>query len=195
MHSENSHGSDCNLLICFIVWKLRHGYGRWQAIIDDKDLKIQDVICKELNLSVITLPVPGVPQGQAPQISAPELNQAHSLEPGVSQTQTAPNISNTDMAVNTANGNDNGAGTVPGTSDSASHPQYDSGILYHFREMQRKQVEFVKKRVLLLEKGLNAEYQKEYFVSFWPTIVHSSYYFLSLNMAPWKFQGKKIQIL
>ncbi|MED6158959.1 hypothetical protein PIB30_037850 [Stylosanthes scabra] len=29
--------------------------------------------------------------------------------------------------------------------------------------MQRRQVEFIKKRVLLLEKGLNAEYQKEYF--------------------------------
>lgn len=31
--------------------------------------------------------------------------------------------------------------------------------------MQRRVVEFVKKRVILLEKGLNAEYQKEYFVS------------------------------
>ncbi|KAG4112846.1 hypothetical protein ERO13_D13G187950v2 [Gossypium hirsutum] len=29
--------------------------------------------------------------------------------------------------------------------------------------MQRRQVEYVKKRVLLLEKGLNAEYQKEFY--------------------------------
>ncbi|KAI3740301.1 hypothetical protein L2E82_30729 [Cichorium intybus] len=29
---------------------LKHGYGRWQAIVDDKDLRVQEVICQELNL-------------------------------------------------------------------------------------------------------------------------------------------------
>ena len=50
-------------------------------------------------------------------------------------------------------------------SDSASTGADAATLLYQFRETQRRQVEFIKKRVLLLEKGLNAEYQKEYFVS------------------------------
>ncbi|THF95586.1 hypothetical protein TEA_023533 [Camellia sinensis var. sinensis] len=44
--------------------ELLHGYGRWQAIVDDKDLKVQEVICQELNLPVVTLPVPGASQSQ-----------------------------------------------------------------------------------------------------------------------------------
>lgn len=64
---------------------------------------------------------------------------------------------------------------TPATAVAATQPQAQAQVqdstaaannaLYHFREMQRRLVEFVKKRVLLLEKGLNAEYQKEYFVS------------------------------
>ncbi|KAI3498651.1 hypothetical protein L1887_34428 [Cichorium endivia] len=34
-------------LLCAV---LKHGYGRWQAIVDDKDLRVQEVICQELNL-------------------------------------------------------------------------------------------------------------------------------------------------
>ncbi|KAF5952546.1 hypothetical protein HYC85_010490 [Camellia sinensis] len=43
---------------------LTHVYGRWQAIVDDKHLKVQEVICQELNLPVVTLPVPGASQSQ-----------------------------------------------------------------------------------------------------------------------------------
>ncbi|KAI5647924.1 hypothetical protein M9H77_33929 [Catharanthus roseus] len=145
---------------------LKHGYGRWQAIVDDKELKVQEIICKELNLPVITLPVSGTAQGQTP-FSAPSVSQAQNLQPGVSQARTASNKSGGDTVAHQLSGagNDNGAGVAPGTSDSASHAQsyQESTILYHFREMQRKQVEFIKKRVLLLEKALTAEYQKEYF--------------------------------
>ncbi|KAJ9559392.1 hypothetical protein OSB04_014006 [Centaurea solstitialis] len=98
---------------------LKHGYGRWQAIVDDKDLRVQEVICQELNL-------PGA--SQAPFAAA---------GPGGLEAQAA-----TSQAQDSATANN---------------------ALYHFREMQRRLVEFVKKRVLLLEKGLNAEYQKEYF--------------------------------
>ncbi|KAI3737951.1 hypothetical protein L2E82_27969 [Cichorium intybus] len=115
---------------------LKHGYGRWQAIVDDKDLRVQEVICQELNLPG-TVPVPGASQ---PQLIPPA-----NLE-SQSQSQTP----------------------VPGGGGGASQPPQDTttaanNALYHFREMQRRLVEFVKKRVLLLEKGLNAEYQKEYF--------------------------------
>ncbi|KAK8465456.1 hypothetical protein PHAVU_009G088700 [Phaseolus vulgaris] len=126
---------------------LKHGYGRWQAIVDDKDLKIQEVICQELNLPFINLPVPG-------QVG--------------SQAQNGTNLTNAEVP--NSQSRENGGSDIPadgaqGSGDARNQAQLyqDSSILYHFRDMQRRQVEFIKKRVLLLEKGLNAEYQKEYF--------------------------------
>lgn len=129
----------------------RHGYGRWQAIVDDKELRIQDVICRELNLPIINLPV----AGQAGSQVQGGVNTANAEAMG-SQGQGSGTVS------------EGGADTAHGPTDAGnqSQPYPDSSILYHFRDMQRRQVEFVKKRVLLLEKGLNAEYQKEYFVSY-----------------------------
>ncbi|KAJ0794284.1 putative DNA helicase [Helianthus annuus] len=111
---------------------LKHGYGRWQAIVDDKDLRIQEVICQELNLPSASLGVPGASQ---PQFTAP------------------------------AGGSVDGQTAASGGQTQAQDITASNNALYHFREMQRRVVEFVKKRVILLEKGLNAEYQKEYFVS------------------------------
>lgn len=118
------------------------------------------MICREINLPV-TLPE------RAPQGQAPGVNQADTQDPGTSQAQTKPNVSNAEIIANAGNGNENGIGVASGTLNTASHPLIfqDSNIVYHFRERQRKQVEFIKKRVLLLERGLNAEYQKTYFVS------------------------------
>ncbi|KAJ8421600.1 hypothetical protein Cgig2_025729 [Carnegiea gigantea] len=116
---------------------LKHGYGRWQAILDDKDLQFQEVICQELNLPVINLA--GI-VGNHTQSGSPLAN----AEP----TGDPPKGSN----------GENGP-----ASDSASTAADAATLLYQFRETQRRQVEFIKKRVLLLEKGLNAEYQKEYF--------------------------------
>lgn len=132
-----------------ILFYIRHGYGRWQAIVDDKDLKIQELICQELNLPFINLPVPG-------QVG--------------SQVQNGTNLTNTEVPSNQSRengGTDVTADAAQGSGDARNPTQLyqDSSILYHFRDMQRRQVEFIKKRVLLLEKGLNAEYQKEYFVS------------------------------
>ncbi|CAI8599568.1 unnamed protein product [Vicia faba] len=126
---------------------LKHGYGRWQAIVDDKDLKIQEIICQELNLPVINLPGPG-------QVG--------------SHVQNGANLANAEIPSNESRengGSDIAADGAQGSSDARNQPQLyqDSSMIYHFRDMQRRQVEFVKKRVLLLEKGLNAEYQKEYF--------------------------------
>ena len=44
--------------------------------------------------------------------------------------------------------------------------------------MQRAQIEFIKKRLGLLEKGLIAECQKEYFVSALRSMVHNFYFLL-----------------
>ncbi|KAJ6354727.1 hypothetical protein OIU77_005351 [Salix suchowensis] len=122
-----------------------HGYGRWQAIVDDKDLRVQEIICKELNLPFISLPVLGQAASQA-------------------QNGFASNMDSTQTQAN-GTGNDVAADVAQGTTDVANQaPLYqDSSILFHFRDMQRRQVEFIKKRVLLLERGLYAEYQKEYF--------------------------------
>lgn len=67
----------------------------------------------------------------------------------------------------TGGGTDLAPDVTQGATDASNRAQLyqDSSVLYHFREMQRRQVEFIKKRVLLLEKALNTEYQKEYFVS------------------------------
>ena len=128
----------------------RHGYGRWQAIVDDKELRIQEVICQELNLPIINLPVPG-------QAAAQAQNGTNTANVEAPVTQLRENGGANDIATDVAQG----------TTDAANQARVyqDPSILFHFRDMQRRQVEFIKKRVLLLEKGLNAEYQKEYFVS------------------------------
>ncbi|KAL9226735.1 hypothetical protein vseg_002510 [Gypsophila vaccaria] len=116
---------------------LKHGYGRWQAILDDKELKIEEVICQELNLPMITL--------------ASLASNQHQVASTVAKAESAG-----DSQKGTASQNGPAADTVPVGPDTTN-------LLYQFREMQRRQVEFIKKRVLLLEKGITAEYQKEYY--------------------------------
>ncbi|CAL5332035.1 unnamed protein product [Camellia sinensis] len=125
---------------------LKHGYGRWQAIVDDKDLKVQEVICHELNLPVVTLPMPGASQSQ---------DGANVVSAETPMNETKATVVGNDLAVDAAN-------RAP---DAANRSQLfqDSSSLYHYREMQRKQVEFIKKKVLFREKLLNTEYQKEVF--------------------------------
>ncbi|XP_043696234.1 CHD3-type chromatin-remodeling factor PICKLE [Telopea speciosissima] len=127
---------------------LKHGYGRWQAIVDDRDLQFQEVICQEQSLPFINISATGGVQ----------MNEsAHIAQ---SDGTSAGNLSST------VGGSDSGSDAAQGSAETATRPQVyqdSSSIVYHFREMQRRQVEFIKKRVLLLEKALNAEYQKEYF--------------------------------
>lgn len=128
----------------------RHGYGRWQAIVDDKELKVQELICQELNLPYINLPVPG----QQASTSAQNGATVAGAETAGSQAQ--------------GNGNESAPEVTQGSTTDATYQTQtyqDSSILYHFRDMQRRQVEFIKKRVLLLEKGLNIEYQQLVYVS------------------------------
>ncbi|KAF4352937.1 hypothetical protein G4B88_001370 [Cannabis sativa] len=127
---------------------LKHGYGRWQAMVDDKDLRIQEIICQELNLPCINLAV---------------ANQAVSqVHDGTNVTTTvAPTNPPKEIHGETVVTTDVAKATVDAANQSQLYQ--DSTILNHYRDMQRRQVEFIKKRVILLEKGLNAEYQKEYF--------------------------------
>lgn len=113
-------------------------------------MKVQEVICNELNLPVINLPS----SGQA-----------------ISQAQTGSSLSNAETPDNqtreNGTGSDSAAG-LPRATEAAKQPQTfsdSSSVLYHYRDMQRRQVEFIKRRVLLLEKGLHAEEVNEYLVN------------------------------
>ncbi|XP_072989353.1 CHD3-type chromatin-remodeling factor PICKLE isoform X2 [Typha latifolia] len=100
---------------------LKHGYARWQSIIEDKDVGLADIVRQELNL------------------------------PSVNGTFTD--------GVQT----DEGAGSaysVNGTSEATKGNQLgpDYSTLYQFREVQRRIVEFIRKRYHLLEKAMDLEY-------------------------------------
>ncbi|GAA0152154.1 chromatin/chromatin-binding, or -regulatory protein [Lithospermum erythrorhizon] len=129
---------------------LKHGYGRWQAIVDDKDLKLQELICQELNLPVINFPVPGASASQVPTA-------------GITQAPGPSGVSQGHNHINPEGGTDVGSGVPQGTIDPTTRTQLfqDTNTLYHFKEMQRRQVEFIKKRVLLLQRALNMEYARE----------------------------------
>lgn len=89
-------------------------------MVDDKELGIQELICKELNL---------------PNISSSATEQADLPESSLNQT----------------------TGTVVNNNASADGGQRNP-------LMQKKVVEFVRKRVHLLEKALNYEYAEVYYV-------------------------------
>lgn len=124
-----------------------------------------------MNLPFIHLPVQG---GSQAQVAGAGGSQEQTSGTGGSHTQDAANIASTETTISNnmktaVGGNGLGADAAQGATDAINRPQLyqdSSSVLYHFREMQRRQVEFIKKRVLLLEKALNAEYQKEIFVSF-----------------------------
>ncbi|MCD7453114.1 hypothetical protein HAX54_019772 [Datura stramonium] len=102
-------------------------------------------------------PAPGASQ----ELPTSGVSEAQVSAPGVYQ---APNGVNTANAVNQVKAADETNHEVShGTSDPSNRTQLyqDSSLLYHFREMQRRQVEFIRKRVVLLENAINAEYQRE----------------------------------
>ena len=135
------------------------------------------MICQELNLPFINTPAPGATQVQnamgtsQAQASAAGVPPPQVSNPGISQSTNGVNSEHAEAPGNEAKGTTAGSEATPdiaqGATDTTSRSQLfqDQSMLYHFREMQRRQVEFIKKRVLLLEKGLNAELQRAYYVS------------------------------
>ncbi|VVB02467.1 unnamed protein product [Arabis nemorensis] len=114
----------------------RHVYGRWQAIVDDKELGIQELICKELNFPHISL-------SAAEQAGLQGQNGSGSSNPGAQNNQN------------------HGSGITGNNNAFADAGQVNS--MFYYRDMQRRLVQFVKKRVLLLEKALNYEYAEEFY--------------------------------
>ncbi|KAH7688333.1 DNA helicase protein [Dioscorea alata] len=102
---------------------LRHGFARWQAIVEDKELGLADVVRQELNLPVMNGSFSGGVQAND------SVNSEHTAN-GISED----------------------------TTKNQNYPDYSA--VYQFREVQRRMVEFIRKRYLLLEKVLNAECHK-----------------------------------
>lgn len=94
---------------------------------------------RELNLPLIRVSVGGVESQDNTNLSSAE---AHG---------------NTSRKIDVSNGINDAARQVQLFPDASSS--------YNDKEIQRRYVEFVKKRVLLLEKAFNVEVSKEYYVS------------------------------
>ncbi|CAM6088601.1 unnamed protein product [Calypogeia fissa] len=127
------------------VWKEEHdrkllqailklGYGRWQAIVDEPELGLQSVIRNEILLR---------------ENSGDGRTADGELATGSTATNTENNL--------------DGGSDEKGSDDDAPGDGLGPGGNKENSEayMQKKMVDFVKRRVLVLEKVLNAEYLKE----------------------------------
>ncbi|KAL2624235.1 hypothetical protein R1flu_008480 [Riccia fluitans] len=113
---------------------LRLGYGRWQAIVDHPDLGLQPVIRNEILLRENV--------GEGRPVDG-ESGMGSLTQHAESQLEGALEDKGTDDEMPLD-------GLLPGMNKETSE-------VY----MQKKMVDFVKRRVLVLEKVLNAEYLKE----------------------------------
>ncbi|KAK8923553.1 CHD3-type chromatin-remodeling factor PICKLE [Platanthera zijinensis] len=103
----------------------RHGYARWQSLVEDKDLGLAEIVRQEMNLPVINGPFVGVGN---------QASDCANTEYSANESSEAP-ISN------------------------QSNPDYN--MLNQFREVQRRIVDFIRKRYHLLDKAMNAELLRE----------------------------------
>ncbi|CAA0841965.1 CHD3-type chromatin-remodeling factor PICKLE [Striga hermonthica] len=113
---------------------MKHGFGRWQAIVEDKELKIQEVICQELNLP-------------AASVTSQAQSQARSSSSGISQPHVPTSASS-----ETQNDVKSGRVEAPETTDV--------GADAHKGATNRRLVDFIKRRLLLVEQGLLTEHEK-----------------------------------
>jgi len=142
---------------------LKHGYGRWHAVVEDTDLGFQHVIRKELQLPPLNISTVGDPINKNAGVSSPIENKGpHIQEDGCSSmVEGQVKLPSVERACDVA-----GVGEVVATSAIEKRnqlPQVGSSesVLAQLRDVQKRLLEFVRKRVSLLEKALNAEYQKE----------------------------------
>ncbi|MCO5574578.1 hypothetical protein L7F22_028366 [Adiantum nelumboides] len=124
----------------FLQVILKHGYGRWQEIIEDAESDLKSSICEELQLSA---------SGSASMHDGSRSPTKAPCHDGV--TFLKEEVSGQGMCINAnpAGGQEDG-----GIGFSASD-RPDEHRIY------KRMVEFLKKRVVLLERALNAEYHQE----------------------------------
>lgn len=127
-------------------WKLlqailKHGYGRWQEIIEDPQSDLKSHICKELQLpsSGSGLMLDG---SRSPAKVPGQENLSISKEEDCGLATAGMN------SIHTAGQEDAGTGSF--VADRQDE-----------HRIHKRMVEFLKKRVVLLERALNAEYHEE----------------------------------
>ncbi|XP_020686638.1 CHD3-type chromatin-remodeling factor PICKLE isoform X2 [Dendrobium catenatum] len=102
---------------------LKHGYARWQYIVEDKDFGLAEIVRQELNLPVINGPFTGAGN----------------------------------QVIDSSKTGNSGSSEAP----KANQSNLDYSMLYQFREVQRRIVDFIRKRYHLLDKAINAELLRE----------------------------------
>lgn len=130
---------------------LKHGYGRWLEIIDDTHLDFRATICKELQLPSVA----GDSSGMNGTISPPRPNLQES-----SGILKEDNDKSTVALVTLQAVGQNDAGKALSSIDKHEDLSACSKDAQNQR-MHKRMIEFLKKRVVLLEKALNAEYHQE----------------------------------
>ncbi|WVY90000.1 hypothetical protein V8G54_035514 [Vigna mungo] len=128
-------------------WKMDHDLVllqavlKWHDIIKDKDLQIQTVICQELNIAVEDVAVEV--QSDSRMLHGPNIT---NVEPSTSFNQSKQS-------------------DLCGSSDRGRQIQshHQSATRDENKQIKRARIEFIKRRLRLLEKGLIAEYQNERF--------------------------------
>ncbi|XP_068476124.1 CHD3-type chromatin-remodeling factor PICKLE-like isoform X2 [Phaseolus vulgaris] len=129
---------------------LKHGYERWHDIAEDKDLNLQKVICQELNIPVLQSDVTNVQSSCPP---SGENVRSDIAADGANMTNVESSFTKSKKSVSR------------GSSHRRKQVQaFRKSVVGHdYKQIQKAQTEFIKKRFRLLEKGLNAECQKEYY--------------------------------
>ncbi|EFJ11544.1 hypothetical protein SELMODRAFT_158748 [Selaginella moellendorffii] len=115
---------------------VKHGYGRWQAICEDEEYGLQPVLFQELFSSI--------PNSNSSAPATTDLNQ----DAGVEAIPLQPE-------------NKNLTGDKQEDAAKPSDPHSDEHRDAMDAQLQRKTMEFFRKRILVLEKVLNAEYHDE----------------------------------
>ncbi|KAJ7564340.1 hypothetical protein O6H91_02G013700 [Diphasiastrum complanatum] len=143
----------------FLQAIVKHGYGRWQAIIDDNDYDLQLAICKELNLPAE--PPVGCSTNQGAEPATTTEKDSDPAKDGSANGKLA----GTDEQQNAKSNSDAVKNGVLNHNKQASDE--DQGLPVETSEInsQKKMLEFARRRVALLERALNAEYHLESFVS------------------------------
>ncbi|MQL75942.1 hypothetical protein Taro_008328, partial [Colocasia esculenta] len=122
-----------------------HGYARWQAIVEDKDFGFVDIVRQEQNLPFVNGFVTGCAQTNGPSVNGVNFS-------GTSDSQMQGSV-NGNVYGPPADAAPDGTSEVP--RGNLSFP--DASTLYQFREVQRRVVEFIRKRFFLLEKAIHTE--------------------------------------
>lgn len=154
-----------------ILFFSRHGYERWHDIAEDKDLNLQKVICQELNIPVLQSDVTNVQSSCPP---SGENVRSDIAADGANMTNVESSFTKSKKSVSR------------GSSHRRKQVQaFRKSVVGHdYKQIQKAQTEFIKKRFRLLEKGLNAECQKEYYVSALDSIV-LNFYFITQIFSHW----------